>query len=141
MFPPPGVRSTAPQNAHTAPESRNLYRNTPTNQTPRKSPQNAPQHEQPTPAHKQTRERWNEPGRLFKIKFYTNPDRVHAQREAHQQTHTGTPERKKNPGNIAGAVNHLFIFNNSPKSTNGKAKIHNIINSFHLQTLHRKRNI
>lgn len=40
-----------------------------------------------------------------------------------------------------GCLSYLFIFNNSPKSTNGKAKIHNIINSFHLQTLHRKRNI
>lgn len=110
MFPPPGVHSTAPQNAHAAPESRNPYRNTPTNQTPRKSPQNAPQHEQPTPAHKRTRERWNEPGRLFKITFYTNPDRVHAQREAHQQTHTETAEHKKNPGNITGAVCLIYSF-------------------------------
>lgn len=62
----------------------------------------------------------HEPGRSTRTEGSPNGD-----------PHRERVERKKNPGNNAGAVNHLFIFNNSPKSTNGKAKIHNTNNSFH----------
>lgn len=130
MFPPPGVHSTPPKQAHTAPESCKAYRNTPTNEKPQNKPQNAPQHEPPARTHKQARERWNEPGRLFKIRFYTNPATVHARREAHQQTHAGRVERKKNPGNIAGAVCLIYSFSAVQRKARTEMQVHTMLSIF-----------
>lgn len=86
--PPPGVfpqPRRSPQNARNA---AGVHQPTPANKTPynaHRTPHSIHQHE--PPKHRTNRSTDTEPGRLFKITLYSNPDEVAAHRVAPTETH------------------------------------------------------
>lgn len=158
--PPPGV---SPQPHRPPTEHPERRRNTPTRPQQRNAVQrpterrtaytNTTAPTRPKPNHS------TEPGRLFKIILYSNPDEVAAHRvaptETHRQPHR-EPERRRGVMGVApqteaahsgaqaaqratetpraearGVAPYLFIFNRSAKTTNGKIKMQSKIKSFH----------
>lgn len=147
--PPPGVY---PQPRRSPQNARNAAGVTSTHTSKKNAverSQNAHSAHQPKPhQHSTNRSTDTEPGRLFKITLYSNPDEVAAHRVAPTETHRQKPPtaahrrhrgQQKTPRAEARSVApYLFIFNRSAKTTNGKIKIQSKIKSFHPPSLNRK---
>ena len=154
--PPPGVYQQprrSPQNARNA---AGVHQPTPARKTPWNAHRTPHSVHQPKPYRHSTNRSTNaEPGRLFKITLYSNPDEVAAHRVAPTETHR-EPERRRGCNWVASQIEpptaahrrhrgqqktpraearsvapYLFIFNRSAKTTNGKIKMQSKIKSFH----------
>lgn len=136
--PPPGVspqphrqpteRPKRRRNTPTRPQQRNAVQR-PTERRTTYTQTTAPTHLKPNHS--------TEPGRLFKITLYSNPDEVAAHRvaptETHRQPHRQKPPtaahrrhrgQQKTPRAEARSVApYLFIFNRSERTTSGKIKM------------------
>lgn len=97
--PPPGVFPQPRRSPQNACNAAGVHQPTPARKTPQNANRTPHSVHQPKPyRHSTNRSTETEPGRLFKITFYSNPDEVAAHRvaptETHRQPHR-EPERRR----------------------------------------------